>query len=43
MRKATLPKIASPAKMNTSEAEFSDDTSPIEKKEGVNDRKYDKN
>ena len=30
-RKATLPKIASPAKMNTSEAELSDETSPIEK------------
>ena len=42
-RKGTPPKIASPAKMNTSEAELSDDTSPIEKEEGVNDRKYDKN
>ena len=30
-RKVTLPRIASSAKMNTSEAEFSDDTSPIEK------------
>ena len=38
-RKGTLPKIASSAKMNTSDAEFSDDTSPIEKEEGVNDRK----
>ena len=42
-RKVKLPKIASPAKMNTSEAEFSDDTSHIEKEEGVNDRKDDKN
>ena len=40
-RKATLTKIKSPAKMDTSEAEFSDDTSPIEKEEGVNDRKDD--
>ena len=29
--------------MDTSEAEFSDDTSPIEKEEVVNDRKDDKN
>ena len=42
-RKGTLPKISSPAKKNTSDAEFSDDTSPIEKEKGVNDRKYDKN
>ena len=42
-RKGTLPKIASPAKMNKSETEFSDKTSPIEKEEGVNDRKDDKN
>ena len=42
-RKGTLPNIASPTKMNTSEAELSDETSPIEKEEGVNDRKYDKN
>ena len=42
-RKATLPKIASPDKMDTSEAELLDDTSPIEKEEVVNDRKYDKN
>ena len=41
--KGTLPKITSPAKMKTSEAEFSDGTSPIEKEEGVNDTKYDKN
>ena len=41
-RKGALPKIASTAKMNTSEAEFSDDTSSIEKEEGVNDIKYDK-
>ena len=38
-RKGTLPKIASPAKKNTSDAEFSYDTSPIEKEKGVNDRK----
>ena len=42
-RKGTPPNIASPAKMNTSDAELSDDTSPIEKEEGVGDRKYDKN
>ena len=42
-RKGTLPKIASPAKMNKSEAELSDETSHIEKEEGVNDRKDDKN
>ena len=41
--KSKLPKIASPAKMNTSEAELSDDTSPTEKEEGVNDIKDDKN
>ena len=29
--------------MNTSEAEFSDDNFPIEKDEGVNDRKYEMN
>ena len=37
-RKATLPNITYPAK-----AEFSDDTSTIEKEEGVNDRKDDNN
>ena len=42
-RKGTLPKIASLDKINTSEAEFSDDTSPIEKEEGFVDRKDDKN
>ena len=42
-RKRTLPKIASPAKNNTSDAEFSDDTYPIEKDRDVNDIKYDKN
>ena len=42
-RIGTLPNIAYPANMNTSEAEFSDDTSHIENYEGVNDRKYDKN
>ena len=41
--KGSLPKMASPAKMNTSESELSDDTSPIENEEGVNYRKYDKN
>ena len=30
-RKATLPKIASPAMMDICEAEFSDETFPIEK------------
>ena len=30
-RKVKLPNIASPAKMNTSDTEFSDDTSPIDK------------
>ena len=42
-RKVTLPNIVSPAKKNTSDAEFSDDTSTIEEEEGVNDRKYDRN
>ena len=42
-RKVTLPKLASPAKINPSDAEFSDYTSPIEKEEGINDRKDDKN
>ena len=42
-RKATLPKITSPAKMNTSEVELSDETSPIQNEEGLNDRKDDKN
>ena len=42
-RKATPPKIASPDNMNTSYTEFSDDTSPIETEDGVNDRKDDKN
>ena len=42
-RISTLPKIASPAKMNTIESEFSEDTSTIEKEEVVNDRKDDKN
>ena len=40
-RKGTLPKIASPAKKNKSDAEFSDDTSHIEKEKGVNDRNDD--
>ena len=42
-RKATLPNIAPPSKMNKSEAEFSDYTSPIEMEEVVNDRKDNKN
>ena len=42
-RKGTLPRIASPAKTNTSEAEFSDENSTIEKEEDVNNRKDDKN
>ena len=42
-RKGTLPKIASPAKKNKSDSEFPDDTYPIEKEKGVNDRKYGKN
>ena len=42
-RKGTLPKIASPAKKNTSDAELSDDTSPIEDENGINDRKDGKN
>ena len=37
-RKGTPPNIASPAKKNTSDAEFSDDTSPIDYEKGVNDR-----
>ena len=42
-RKVTLPKIASPDKMDTSEAELSDDNYPIEKEEAVNYRKDDRN
>ena len=42
-RKATPPKIAPPAKTSTSEAEFSDYTSPIENEEGVNVKKYYRN
>ena len=41
--KGPLPRIASPAKKNTSDPELSDYTYPIEKEKGVNDRKYDKN
>ena len=36
--KSTLTNIASLAKKNTSDAEFSDDTSPIDYEKGVNDR-----
>ena len=42
-RKGTLPKIAFPAKKITSDAEFSDDTSPIEDEKGTNYRKDSKN
>ena len=42
-RKATLPKIAYPDMMDICEAEFQDDTSPVDMEEGVNDVKYDKN
>ena len=42
-RKATLPKIASPAIMDVCEAEFLVDASPIEMEEGVNDRNDDNN
>ena len=42
-RKATLPRIAFPAKMNTSEEELSVDTYPIEQEESANDIKDDKN
>ena len=41
--KGTLPKIASTSKNNKSDAEFSDDTSPIEEEKGVNDIKDDRN
>ena len=41
--KRTLPKIASPAKKNKSDTEFSDNTSPIEDYKGLNDRKDGKN
>ena len=42
-RKETFPKISSPAKKNTSDAEFSDNPSPIEKEKGVSDRKNEQN
>ena len=42
-RKATLPKIASPAMMDTCETEFSDDSSPMDEEGGVSDRNDDKN
>ena len=41
--KGALPNIASTVKKNTSEVDLLDDTSPIEKEEGVNDRKDGKN
>ena len=42
-RKGTLSKNASPAKKHTSDAEFSDDTSPIEDKQPVHNIKDGKN
>ena len=42
-RKGTRPKIAFPAKKITSDAEFSDDTSPVEDEKGSNYRKESKN
>ena len=42
-RKGALPKITYLDRMNTSEGKFLDDTSPIYKEEGVNDRKDKKN
>ena len=42
-RKGTLPNIASPAKINTSESESSDENYPIEKEEGLNYRTDEKN
>ena len=42
-RKATLPKIASPAMMDICEAECLYETSPVDMEEGVNDIKDDKN
>ena len=42
-RKATLPKIASPATMDICEAECPDETSPVEMEGGKNDRKDDRN
>ena len=37
------PKSATPANIDKSEAEFSNETSPIEKEEGLNNRKDQKN
>ena len=42
-RKATLPKITSPAMMDICEAELPDYTSPVYTEEGVHYRKDDKN
>ena len=42
-RKATPPKIASPAMMDIYESECPDNTSPVDMEEGVYDRKDDKN
>ena len=36
-REATLPKITSPAIIDICEAEYPDDTSPVEMEEGLND------
>ena len=41
--KDTRSKIAFPDKKITSDAELSDDTSPIEDENGINNRKYVKN
>ena len=41
--KGTRPKIAFPDKKITSDAEFSDDTSPVEDEKGKNYRKESKN
>ena len=42
-RKGTLPKTTSPAKKNISDAEFSDEISPIDKEKGVHNIKDEKN
>ena len=41
--KEKISKIASPAMMDICEVECPGDNSPVEMKEGVNNRKYDKN
>ena len=42
-RKATPPKIAFPDLMDICEAEYPDDTSPVEMEEDVSYRKHDNN